>query len=149
MEGDAHRGRTTQHLYLVKKDPARANLTQVHLLHSELHDILNAAGLNISPGMMGENVTNRGIDLMALPHGTRLNLGKSAVVQVTGFREPCAKLNRLRPHLMKATFKPNHKNRFAPNAGIMAIVVRGGLVGPGDTVKIDLPNPPHLALSPV
>jgi MOSC domain-containing protein YiiM len=149
VEGDAHLGATTQHLYLVKKDPARTNLTQVHLLHSELHDALNAAGLNVSPGMMGENITTRGIDLMALPQGTRLNLGKSAVVQVTGLREPCSKLNRLRPGLMKATFKRDDRYGIVPNAGIMAIVIIGGLVSPGDTIKIKLPAGPHVALSPV
>jgi MOSC domain-containing protein YiiM len=149
VEGDAHLGRTTQHLYLMKKDSARTNLTQVHLLHAELHDVLNAAGLNIYPGTMGENITTRGIYLMALSQGTRLHLGKSAVVQVTGFREPCSKLNRLRPGLMKASFKQDHQNRVVPNAGIMAIVIRGGLVGFGDTIEIKLPAEPHIALSPV
>jgi MOSC domain-containing protein YiiM len=143
--GDAHLGGTTQHLYLMKKDPARINLTQVHLLHAELHDILNATGFSIYPGTMGENITTRGIDLMALPLGARLDLGKSAVVEVTGFREPCSKLNRLRPGLMKASFKRDHRNRSVPNAGIMAIVIRGGLVGSGDAIEINLPAEPHLA----
>jgi MOSC domain-containing protein YiiM len=133
----------------MKKDSARTNLTQVHLLHAELHDVLNAAGLNIDPGTMGENITTRGIDLMALPQGTRLHLGKSAVVQVTGLREPCSKLNWLRPGLMKASFKRDHQNRAIPNAGIMAIVIRGGWVGSGDTIEIKLPAGPYVALSPV
>jgi MOSC domain-containing protein YiiM len=88
VEGDVHLGRTTQHLYLAKKDPTRTNLTQVHLLHAELHDLLNDAGCDISPGLMGENITTRGIDLMGLPSGARLNLGEVVIIQVTGFREP-------------------------------------------------------------
>lgn len=149
VEGDVHLGPTTQHLYVVKKDPIRTNLTQIHLLHAELHEVLNAAGFNVSPGTMGENITTHGIDLMALPRGTRLNLGKSAAVHVTGFREPCSKLNRLRPGLMKASFKRDQQNRVVPNAGIMAIVIRGGFVGSGDPIEINLPPEPHLALSPV
>ena len=149
VEGDVHLGRTTQHLYLAKKDPTRTNLTQVHLLHAELHDFLNNAGFDISPGLMGENITTRGIDLMGLPLGTRLNLGKIAILQVTGFREPCSKLNRLRPGLMKASFMRDPGDRVVPNAGIMGIVIRGGLVSPGDTIKINLPDEPHQPLPPV
>jgi MOSC domain-containing protein YiiM len=149
VEGDVHLGRTTQHKYLAKKDPTRANLSQVHLLHAELHNSLNDSGFDISPGLMGENITTRGINLMSLPSGTRLNLGKVAILQVTGFREPCFKLNQLRPGLMKASFMRDHGDRLVPNAGIMAIVVRGGLVGSGDSIEINLPDEPHLALLPV
>jgi MOSC domain-containing protein YiiM len=149
VEGDVHLGRTTQHIYLAKKDPTRINLTQVHLLHAELHDLLNEAGFEISPGLMGENITTRGIDLMSLPSGTRLKLGKVAILQVTGFREPCSRLNRLRPGLMKASFMRGPGDSVVPNAGIMGIVVRGGLVSPGDTIKINLPDEPHQPLQPV
>jgi MOSC domain-containing protein YiiM len=149
VEGDVHLGRTTQHQYLAKRDPTRPNLTQVHLLHAELHDLLNDAGFGISPGLMGENITTRGIDLMSLPSGTRLNLGKVAILQVTGFREPCPKLNRLRPGLMKASFMRESGDRVVPNAGIMAIVIRGGLVSPGDAIEINLPDEPHQPLPAV
>jgi MOSC domain-containing protein YiiM len=149
VEGDVHLGRTTQHLYLAKRDPTRTNLTQVHLLHAELHDLLNEAGFDISPGLMGENITTRGIDLMSLPSGTRLNLGKIAILLVTGFREPCSKLNQLRPGLMKACFMGNQGDRVIPTAGIMGIVVRGGLVSPGDAIEIDRPDEPHHPLLPV
>jgi MOSC domain-containing protein YiiM len=149
VEGDVHLGRTTQHLYLAKRDSTRTNLTQVHLLHAELHDLLNKAGFDLFPGVMGENVTTRGIDLMSLPSGTHLNLGKVVIIQVTGFREPCSKLNQLRPGLMKASFMRDQGNRVVPNAGIMGIVVRGGLVCPGDAIEINLPDEPHHPLLPV
>jgi MOSC domain-containing protein YiiM len=149
VEGDVHLGRTTQHLYLAKRHPSRANLTQVHLLHAELHDLLNEAGFKISPGLMGENITTSGIELMSLPSGTRLNLGKAAIIQVTGFRQPCSKLNRLRPGLMKASFMRDQCNGLVPNAGIMGIVVRGGSVSPGDAIEINLPEEPHLPLQAV
>jgi MOSC domain-containing protein YiiM len=149
VEGDIHLGRTTQHQYLAKRDPTRPNLTQVHLLHAELHDLLNDAGFDISPGVMGENITTRGIDIMSLPSGTRLNLGKVAILQVTGFREPCSKLNLVRPGLMKASFIRDPGDRVVPNAGIMGIVVRGGSVSPGDVIEIHLPDEPHQPLPPV
>jgi hypothetical protein len=49
VEGDVHLGRTTQHLYLAKRDPTRTNFIQIHLLHAELHDLLNDAGLTSLP----------------------------------------------------------------------------------------------------
>src|SRR5438094_6477536 len=89
VEGDAHAGKTVKHRSRVARDPSQPNLRQVHLIHAELHDELRAAGFAVSAGQMGENVTTRGIDLLGLPTGTRLRLGKTAVVEVTGLRNPC------------------------------------------------------------
>src|ERR671934_2225890 len=80
VEGDAHMGETVKHRSRVARDPTQPNLRQVHLLHAELHDELRAAGFVVSAGQMGENVTTRGIDLLALPTGTRLHLGDTALV---------------------------------------------------------------------
>src|SRR6476661_4087208 len=92
VEGDTHLGETVQHRSRVARDPSQPNLRQVHLIHAELHDDLRAAGFSVLPGEMGENVTTRGVDLLALPTGTRLHLGGAAVVEVTGLRNPCAQL---------------------------------------------------------
>ncbi|GCE21823.1 hypothetical protein KDK_56230 [Dictyobacter kobayashii] len=97
VEGDAHIGKTVQHRSRVAVDPTQPNLRQVHLIHSELHEELQAAGFEVSAGQMGENVTTQGIDLLGLPTGTRLYLGESAVVEVTGLRNPCGQLNGLQP----------------------------------------------------
>ena len=75
-EGDAHLGVTVQHRSRVAKDPTRPNLRQVHLVHEELHDELRAGGFQIAPGAIGENITTRGIDLLALPRGARLHIGR-------------------------------------------------------------------------
>src|ERR687894_3248677 len=83
VEGDAHLGETVKHRSRVRRDPTQPNLRQVHLIHAELHDELHAAGFAVSAGQMGENVTTRGVELLALPTGTRLHLGSTAVVQVT------------------------------------------------------------------
>ena len=94
VEDDAHLGETVKHCSRVARDPSQPNLRQVHLIHTELHDELRAAGFAVSAGQMGENVTTRGVDLLGLPTGTLLHLGDSAVVEVTGLRNPCAQLNR-------------------------------------------------------
>src|SRR6478609_10594923 len=72
VEGDAHAGRTVKHRSRVARDPTQPNLRQVHLIHAELHDELRERGFDLAPGRMGENVTTRGLDLLALPAGTRL-----------------------------------------------------------------------------
>src|SRR5215217_2584045 len=72
VKGDAHFGETVQHIVRVKEDPTRPNLRQVHLLHGELHDEPKPLGFALKPGDIGENITTRGIDLLALPRGTRL-----------------------------------------------------------------------------
>src|SRR3954447_11555765 len=79
VEGDAHLGKNVQHLYAVWKNPDAPNLRQVHLMHEELFDELRAGGFSVQPGAIGENVTTRGLDLLALPAGARLRLGAEAV----------------------------------------------------------------------
>ena len=64
VEADAHLGETVKHRSRVARDPSQPNLRQVHLIHSELHDELRAAGFTVSAGQMGENVTTRGVDLL-------------------------------------------------------------------------------------
>src|SRR5215218_7111081 len=81
VEGDAHAGATVKHRSRVARDRTQPNLRQVHLIHAELHDELLAAGFAVSPGAMGENVTTRGLDLLALPTGARLRLGPDALVE--------------------------------------------------------------------
>src|SRR5436853_862712 len=75
VEGDAHAGVTVQHRSRIAKNPGAPNLRQVHLLHAELFDELMGSGFAVFPGDLGENITTRGVDLLALPTGTRLGLG--------------------------------------------------------------------------
>lgn len=149
VDGDAHAGKTDQHLYHMRKDPTRPNLRQVHLIHAELHEELRAAGLDLAHGEMGENVTTRGIDLLGLPTGTRLRLGDAAIIEVTGLRNPCIQLDRLRPGLKAATLGRDAEGNVIRKAGVMAIVIAGGMVRPGDTIAIELPAAPHQKLQPV
>jgi len=149
VEGDAHAGETVKHRSRVARDPTQPNLRQVHLIHAELHDELRAAGFHVSAGDMGENVTTRGVDLLALPTGTRLRLGDDALVEVTGLRNPCAQLDRFEPGLMAAVLGRDADGGLVRKAGIMAVVLAGGEVRPGDAISVELPPEPHRALEPV
>lgn len=149
VEGDAHLGETVQHRSRVARDPSQPNLRQVHLLHEELHDELRAAGFALRPGHIGENVTTRGIDLLVLPVGARLHLGDTAIVEVTGLRNPCAQLDGLYPGLMAATLGRDENGGLVRKAGVMGIVVVAGEVCPGDAIRVELPPPPHRPLQPV
>jgi MOSC domain-containing protein YiiM len=149
VEGDAHMGKTVKHRSRLAKDPTVPNLRQVHLIHAELHDELEAAGFRLAPGVMGENVTTRGVDLLGLPAGTRLHLGKAAVVEVTGLRNPCAQLNKIQPGLMAATLDRDADGGLIRKAGIMAVVLAAGEVKPGDAIAVELPPEPRRPLEPV
>lgn len=131
------------------RDPQQPNLRQVHLIHAELHDELRAAGFDVLPGEMGENVTTRGIDLLGLPTGTRLILGERAVVELTGLRNPCVQLDGFLPGLMAAVLDRDDHGRLIRKAGVMAIVHTEGIVRAGDPVGAQLPRLPHRVLERV
>ncbi len=139
VEGDAHCGETVKHRSRVARDPHQPNLRQVHLVHAELLDELREAGFDLEAGQIGENVTTRGIDLLALATGTRLHLGDTAVVEVTGLRNPCGQLNGIQSGLMNATLDRTTDGDLVRRAGIMGIVVSDGDVRPGDEVRAELP----------
>ncbi|MEX1104512.1 MAG: MOSC domain-containing protein, partial [Dehalococcoidia bacterium] len=83
VESDAHMGETVKHRSRVQRDATQPNLRQVHLIHAELHDELRGKGFEVAAGAMGENITTRGVGLLALATGTRLHLGEEAVIEVT------------------------------------------------------------------
>ena len=139
VDGDAHRGTTVKHRSRVARDPTQPNLRQVHLIHAELHEELRALGFDVAPGDMGENITTRDIDLLALPTGTRLGIGEAAVVEVTGLRNPCVQLDRFQQGLMAATLARDADGSLIRKAGVMAIVLKSGDVRPGDPIRVVLP----------
>src|SRR5690242_13386833 len=148
VAGDAHSGTTVKHRSRVARDPTQPNLRQVHLIHGELHDELAAAGFALMPGQLGENVTTRGLDILALPTGARLRLGEAAIVEVTGLRNPCRQLDGIYPGLMAATLGRDEYGNLIRKAGIMAVIVVGGTVRPGDPIAVELPPGPRRKLAP-
>ncbi len=149
VEGDAHAGTTVKHRSRVAKDPTQPNLRQVHLIHSELHDALRVAGYEVTPGQMGENITTQGVDLLGLPKGARLRLGPEAVVEITGLRNPCLQLEGIQEGLMQAVLDRDAAGNLSRKAGVMGIVVEGGVVQAGDSIRVELPEGEQLALMPV
>ena len=149
VEGDGHAGATIQHLYRKRWTPEAPNLRQVHLLQTQVFAELGRKGFQLQPGDLGENITTRGINLMLLPVGTCLHIGTHAVVEITGLRKPCVQMDRFRPGLMEATLERDEQGRLIRKAGIMSIVVEGGIVHAGDEIRVVLPQEPHLQLEPV
>ena len=149
VAGDGHMGETVQHRSRVRKDPTQANLRQVHLMHAELFDELRAKGFAVRPGELGENITTSGIDLLALPTGARLHLGASAIVEITGLRNPCIQIDDFQKGLMAATLDHDADGNLVRKAGIMSIVISEGDVRPGDAIRVEMPNMPHQPLLPV
>ena len=149
VEGDAHLGKTVKHRSRVAIDPTQPNLRQIHLIHAELHDELRSAGFQVSAGQMGENITTHGIDLLALPTGTRLYLGDMVVIEITGLRNPCTQLDRFQSGLLAAVLGRDEHGKLIRKAGVMGIVLAGGEVRPNDPIRVELPPTPYRPLDPV
>jgi MOSC domain-containing protein YiiM len=148
VEGDAHCGARVKHRSRARYNPSLPNLRQVHLIHAELFEELAVTGFDLVPGQMGENITTRDIDLLALPKGTQLQIG-AAVIEVTGLRNPCIQLERMMPGLMDACLDRDADGNMVRKAGVMGIVLEGGTVNPGDAIVMTMPAGPHVALKPV
>jgi MOSC domain-containing protein YiiM len=149
VEGDAHCGVTVKHRSRVAKDPSQPNLRQVHLMHAELFDELAARGFEVAPGDLGENVTTGGLAVLDLPVGAELRLGESAVVRITGLRNPCVQIDRFRKGLMAAVLDRTPGGELVRKAGVMGVVLRGGYVAPGDRIEVMLPAGERRPLEPV
>lgn len=149
VQGDSHAGVRVQHLSRVRQNPDQPNLRQVHLIHAELLDELAVKGFTVRPGDLGENVLTRGLEMLALPRGTRLHLGAEAVLEVTGLRNPCAQIEHFQPGLLKAVLDEDEDGNVVRKAGIMGVVLTGGVVAPGDEIRVELPPLPHIKLERV
>jgi len=136
VEGDAHAGATVRHRSRVAKDPSQPNLRQVHLIHAELFEDLAGQGFAVSAGQLGENITTRGIDLLGLSAGTRLQLGAEAVIEVTGLRNPCHQINGIAPGLMDAVLDRAADGSLIRKSGIMAVVITGGVIAVDDPITV-------------
>ena len=149
VDGDCHAGVTVKHRSRVAKDANQPNLRQVHLIHSELFEEVRAQGFAVASSELGENITTRGVDLLALPRGTRLRIGIDAIVEITGLRNPCVQIERFQAGLMKALSPKDANGNLVRKSGVMGIVIEGGDVQPGDAIAVELPALPHEALLPV
>jgi MOSC domain-containing protein YiiM len=149
VAGDCHAGVTVKHRSRVAVDPTQPNLRQVHLIHAELFDELATSGHDVKPGDLGENVATTGIDLLSLSKGTRLHLGATAIVELTGLRNPCQQIENFQSGLLSKVLGKAADGSLIRKSGVMAIVIAGGLVSAGDEITIVLPQGPHVPLERV
>ncbi|MDI4235835.1 MULTISPECIES: MOSC domain-containing protein [unclassified Bradyrhizobium] len=148
IDGDAHCGPLVRHRFDAERDPARPNLRQVHLIQAELIDDLTRKGFVVRPGDLGENISTRGIDLMALPVGTRLQIGRDAVVEIMGLRSCCVQIDTFQPGMLREIIA-RVDGKLVRKGGVMGIVVEGGEVRPDDAIVVRLPDGPFVPLEVV
>ncbi len=146
VEGDAHSGSTVQHRSRVAADPTQPNLRQVHFIHAELHDELQANGFRVYPGDLGENITTLGIKLLDLPVGAVLKIGESALVALTGLRNPCKQIDAFREGLLAQVLGKDEEGRLVRKGGVMGVVLHGGRIEAGDVITISLPPAPFVQM---
>lgn len=149
VSGDAHAGPLVQHRSRVAADPDQPNLRQVHLIASELFDVVAAAGHRVAPGELGENITTQGLELHDLAVGSVIRLGEAALVAVTGLRNPCSQIEAFRPGLLKQVSYRKDGGELVRRAGIMGVVVLGGTVRVGDAIEAQSPPGPPRPLQRV
>lgn len=101
---------------------------QVSLLAGESIDKMVAMGLTVGPGDFAENLTTRGIDLLALPIGSRLRVGDDILLEVTQIGKEC--------HTRCAIYR-QAGDCVMPKEGIFARVIRGGEIHTGDTIAVE------------
>lgn len=148
VEDDAHQGAAVRHRSRVARDPDQPNLRQVHLIASELLDEVSEGGPRVAPGALGENVTTAGLDLVGLPVGAMLRLGPTALVAITGLRNPCKQIEGFGPGLLKRMFVERDGVKIG-RTGVMGVVVAGGVVRPGDAIAVRYPAGPPAPLERV
>ena len=110
IEGDAHAGPWHR---------------QVSLLAEESIQKMRDLGLNVGPGSFAENITTRGINLVALPVGTRLCLGETEV-EITQIGKVCHE---------RCAIYYQAGDCVMPREGIFVRVLKGGTVKTGDTIE--------------
>ena len=87
--------------------------------------------------------------MLALPQGTESHIGAHAVLRITGLRNPCAQIDTFQRGLMAAALGRASDGSLVRKAGVMAVVLRGGVVAPGDALTVVRPAQPWQALAPV
>jgi len=114
IEGDAHAGEGHR---------------QVSLLAIESIEKMRSQGLDVEPGNFAENLTTQGLDLLSLPVGTKLFLGKEGQieVEVTQIGKVCH--NRCAIYYLAG-------DCVMPREGIFVRVLKGGKIFPGDPIEV-------------
>ena len=117
IEGDAHAGNWHR---------------QVSLLSFEKIEDFRRRGAEVNLGAFGENLIIEGMDLRALPVGTRLMVGSEAVLELTQIGKEC--------HSHCEIYR-RMGDCIMPREGVFAQVIKGGRIQKGDQVQAEMPAP--------
>lgn len=112
IEGDAH---ASSHWH-----------RQISLLALESIQKMIDKGLTLNYGDFAENITTKGIELLSLPVGTKLQIGE-VILEITQHGKSC--------HSKCEIFKIVG-NCIMPKEGIFAKVLKGGKIKVGDEIKV-------------
>lgn len=113
IEGDAHAGPWHR---------------QVSLLAAESIEEVRNQGLDVTFGDFAENIATSGIEWQKIPVGTQIQLGDSALVEVTQIGKEC--------HTRCAIYYLAG-DCIMPKEGIFARVLKGGKIRPGDVIRLE------------
>ncbi len=109
------------------KHASAASKRQVLLADKEALD-----AVSVLPGTIKENVTLEGVDVMRLPAGTRLRLGRSVVLEITAICEPCFRMDEIRDGL---------RAELEGRRGMLSRVLSGGSISVGDAITVERSEP--------
>jgi MOSC domain-containing protein YiiM len=112
LEGDAH---------------AEGGRRQVSLLSLTSIDKMVALGAAVSPGDFAENLTVAGLEVMSLPVGTRLRVGKEVLLEITQIGKACHRGCAIREQVGDCVM---------PREGVFARVLKEGIVQVGDAIEV-------------
>jgi MOSC domain-containing protein YiiM len=100
---------------------------QVSLLATESIDKMRRLGLELAPGDFAENLTTEGLNLISLPPGAEISIGRDVILEITQIGKECHTGCAIRRQVGKC---------IMPVEGVFARVVRGGPVKAGDKIEI-------------
>jgi MOSC domain-containing protein YiiM len=100
---------------------------QVSLLANESIDKMRKLGLELGPGAFAENLTTEGIDLVSIPVGTQVKVGKEVVLEISQIGKEC--------HVGCAIFQKVGKC-VMPKEGVFGKVIKGGTITAGDNISV-------------
>jgi len=117
LEGDAH---------------AEGGIRQVSLLSLASINKMVAQGAGVKPGDFAENLTVDGLEVMTLPVGTRLRVGKEVLLEITQIGKTCHKGCAIRELVGDCVM---------PREGVFARILTEGVVKVGDAIEVvDVPG---------
>jgi len=107
---------------------------QINIVSMNLVETLDALGFQTHPGALGEQLVIDGVDVMELPIGTQIQLGDTAVIELTMVRTGCDWLEMIHGQ---------SKDKAVDRLGMLAKVVQGGVIKVNDAVKVIEPIIAH------